>query len=272
MRHSAGEAPLLVVPSLRGADGVDGTTVSFLLAANLKLQKKKEEEEERRRKELEEEDRSVRESLERAQRILDRAASKRKRKKRKKRKLPRCCRRPCDHQRRVPAVSPQTLGIPVVTQRQVPTMHSFILPVQLLDKVFDVPVVVLRQVPGLMGRKTVEVPQLQSIESRRHPFRAAEGDPHGPVYLADHKGSSVAVRCQVVDALIAHVVFDMPVVVQRQVLMVQWTSGFCPYSALSLVRQRIHALRQSTDLWWFAVFSAMLGSTADTNSSSDYGG
>ena len=47
MRHSAGEAPLLVVPSLRGADGVDGTTVSFLLAENLKLQK--EEEKERRR-------------------------------------------------------------------------------------------------------------------------------------------------------------------------------------------------------------------------------
>ena len=49
MRHSAVEAPLLVVPSLRGADGVDGTTVSFLLAENLKLQKKKEEEKERRR-------------------------------------------------------------------------------------------------------------------------------------------------------------------------------------------------------------------------------
>ena len=50
VRHSAGEAPLLVVPSLRGADGVDGTTVSFLLAENLKLQKKEEEEKERRRK------------------------------------------------------------------------------------------------------------------------------------------------------------------------------------------------------------------------------
>ena len=47
VRHSAGEAPLLVVPSRRGADGVDGTTVSFLLAENLKLQK--EEEKERRR-------------------------------------------------------------------------------------------------------------------------------------------------------------------------------------------------------------------------------
>ena len=55
--------------SLRGADGVDGTTVSFLLAANLKLQKEEE---------------SARESLERAQRFLDRATSKRKRKKRKR--------------------------------------------------------------------------------------------------------------------------------------------------------------------------------------------
>ena len=51
VRHSAGEAPLLVVPSLRGADGVDGTTVSFLLAENLKLQGGEEEEERRRERE-----------------------------------------------------------------------------------------------------------------------------------------------------------------------------------------------------------------------------
>ena len=49
-------------------------------------------------------------------------------------------------------------------------MHSFILPVQLLDKVLHMPVVVLRQVPGLMVQKTVEPPQLQSIFSRRIPF------------------------------------------------------------------------------------------------------
>ena len=42
-------APLLVVPTLHGEDSVDGTTVSFLLAENLKL-KKEEEEKERRRK------------------------------------------------------------------------------------------------------------------------------------------------------------------------------------------------------------------------------
>ena len=59
-------------------------------------------------------------------------------------------------------------------------MHSFMLPVQLVDKVLDVPVVVLRQVLRSMVQKTVVVPQLLSIESRRHSFRAAETDPHGP--------------------------------------------------------------------------------------------
>ena len=55
---------------------------------------------------------------------------------------------------------------------------------------------------------------------------------------------------------VAHVVFDMPVVVQRQVLMVQLTSGLSPYSALSLVRQGIDALRQSTELFEVAhIFS-----------------
>ena len=40
-----------MVPSLRGADGVDGTTVSFLLAENVKLQKEEEEKERRRKRE-----------------------------------------------------------------------------------------------------------------------------------------------------------------------------------------------------------------------------
>ena len=66
---------------------------------------------------------------------------------------------------------------PVVTQRQVPTEHSFILPVQLLDKVLDMPVVVLRQVLRFVVQKAVVVPQLQSIEGRRHSFRSAEADP-----------------------------------------------------------------------------------------------
>ena len=53
VRHSAGDAPLLVVPSLRAAGGVDGATVSFLLAENLKLQKEEEEKERRREAEHE---------------------------------------------------------------------------------------------------------------------------------------------------------------------------------------------------------------------------
>ena len=61
--------------------------------------------------------------------------------------------------------------------------------------------------------------------------------PHGPDYSTDHRDSTVAARCQVVDALIAHVVLDMPVVEQRQLLMVQMTSRLSPYSALSLVRR-----------------------------------
>ena len=80
-------------------------------------------------------------------------------------------------------------------------------------------------------------------------LRSAEADPHGPDFSAAHGVSPVAVRCQVVDALVAHVVLYMPVVAQRQLLMVQMTSCLSPYSALSLVRQRIHALRQSMELF-----------------------
>ena len=53
VRHSAGEAPLLVVPALRSDDGVDGPTLRFLLEQDLSLKKKQEEEEEKERKRLE---------------------------------------------------------------------------------------------------------------------------------------------------------------------------------------------------------------------------
>ena len=184
MRHSAEEAPLLVVPSLRGADGVDGTTVSFLLAENLKLQKKEEEKERRRQREVA--------AYEARMLELDRRVFRdepltpeesyawrkwaghlpvptRSKKKRKKKKLPRCarprqgCRRLRDRQRHVPAVR-----ITVVTQRQVPTVHLFMLPIQFLDKVLDMPVVILRQVLRSMVQKTVVVPQLHFIDGRRH--------------------------------------------------------------------------------------------------------
>ena len=149
----------------------------------------------------------------------------RRKKKRKKKKLPRAprprCQRPCVHQRQVPAVWSS-----LVMQRQVPTVHSFILPVQFLDTVFDMPVVVLRQVPGLMVQETVVRPQLPSIVGRRHSLRSAVADPHGPDCSADHRDFSVAVRSQVVDALAVQVV-------------------------------RSHRL-------YISVYSAMLGSTVDT--------
>ena len=47
--YVAAGAPLLMVPTLHNEDSVDSTTVSLLLAENLKLTKK-EEEKERRRK------------------------------------------------------------------------------------------------------------------------------------------------------------------------------------------------------------------------------
>ena len=41
---------------------------------------------------------------------------------------------------------------------------------------------------------------------RRHLFRSAEADPHGPGYSADHRDSPVAVRFSVVDSLVVQVV------------------------------------------------------------------
>ena len=43
VRHSAGDAPLLVVLVLRGDDDVDGTTLRFLLEQYLSLKKQEEE-------------------------------------------------------------------------------------------------------------------------------------------------------------------------------------------------------------------------------------
>ena len=64
-------------------------------------------------------------------------------------------------------------------------LPSFFSQVQFLDKVLDMPVVVLRQVRGSMVQKTGVVPQLQFIEGCRHCFRAADAVSHGPDYSAD---------------------------------------------------------------------------------------
>ena len=245
--YVAAPVPLMSAPLLAdtAAEAVDVKTVHFLLKDALEQLK------ERRNMEAEEEERWM--AQVKAMTVLSRQIP------RKKRKLPRAplprCGRPCAVQRQVPAVQVVHVleGAPASVHRQsvglpccaTGTWSPQCCAEDRLDPTSPVlgqgrcARVVQRQMRGSMVLQTVEVPQLQSIESRPHPFRAAEGDPMVPVYSADHEGSSIAVRCQVVDAFIAHVVLDMPVVVQRQVLMVQMTSGLSPYSVLSLVRQRI---------------------------------
>ena len=58
----------------------------------------------------------------------------------------------------------------------------------------DMPVVILSDAFGQTAQKTVVVPQLQFFVSRRHSFRDAEADPHGPDYSADHRDLAFAVH------------------------------------------------------------------------------
>ena len=51
----------------------------------------------------------------------------------------------------------------------------------------DMPVVILSDAFGQTAQKTVVVPQLEFFVGRRHSFRDAEADPHGPDYSADHR-------------------------------------------------------------------------------------
>ena len=84
-------------------------------------------------------------------------------------------------------------------------------------------------------QNSVLVPQLLFIGGRLPSCRIAEADPHGPDFSAAYGVSPVAVRCQVVDALVAHGVLYMPVVAQRLLLMVQMTSCWSPFSSAELV-------------------------------------
>ena len=111
------------------------------------------------------------------------SGKRRKRKKKRKRKLPRSSfrsssghGRPGDHQRRVPAVQEVRVhGSSYSVHRR---------PLDIL--------VVQREVRGFLVQKTEVVLQLQFIVGRRHFFRAAEADPHGPVCSADFGDSAVA--------------------------------------------------------------------------------
>ena len=54
LRHSSGAGLLLVVPTLRGDDGVDGTTASYLLSVTLSELNKEEEEKARKERKAQE--------------------------------------------------------------------------------------------------------------------------------------------------------------------------------------------------------------------------
>ena len=127
----------------------------------------------------------------------------RKRKKRSKKKLlkaplPRCG-RPCALQRQVPAVESALRSSSSTTcghsccSAETGTQSVLLSPGAVLGP-GRCARVVQRQVRGFMVQQTVVVPQLQFIAGYRHPVSAAEADPHGPDYSADHRDSAVAVR------------------------------------------------------------------------------
>ena len=63
--YVAAGAPLPVVPTLRGDDGVDGTTISFLLKVALQVKKKERRRRQKLEEKEEEEEKKVKEKLER---------------------------------------------------------------------------------------------------------------------------------------------------------------------------------------------------------------
>ena len=147
--YVAAGAPSLVVAPVAAHDELDTAFVQYLLQQSLLARAEEEEareqEEDKRREEavvtrmqrLEAEVMKYA-GRDRSQLQEEEGEEEEKAEDEKTSRAPRPrCRRPCDHQRQVPAVR-----IPVVTQRQVPTVHLFMLPVQFLDKVLDMPVVV----------------------------------------------------------------------------------------------------------------------------------
>ena len=76
--------------------------------------------------------------------------------------------------------------VPVVSQRQVPTVLSFVLQVQFLE-VVDMPVVVQRHVRAASLCR----------QDCQHPCRVAEADPHVSVFSEDHSDCSVLTRWSV---------------------------------------------------------------------------
>ena len=177
-----------------------------------------------------------------------------KRKKQRKKKLPRAprprCRRPCVHQRQVPAVR-----IPVMMQRQVPTVHSFLLPVQFLGTVFDMPVVVLRQVHGFMVQKTVDRPQLQSIHGCRHSLSFRCGSPSwSRLFSRPQRFPSC---CSMVDVPVMWACRVSGAAVEKTFALPQLQLGLFP--RFLVFGSHLFGVRP-----WSTPYSALLGSPVDT--------
>ena len=121
------------------------------------------------------------------------------------------------------------LDIPVVQQRQVPTVLTLL--VQFLGKV-DVPVVVQRQVRGSFLQKTVVCPQLQ-FPGLLHPCRGAVADP-----LVSLCPQTIEfLQLQSIDKVVF--VFLVQVVQVSPVQVVGKTGPISVFTAHCLARQRI---------------------------------
>ena len=99
-----------------------------------------------------------------------------------------------------------------------------------------------RQGYGQTVQNSVLVPQLPFFADRRHPFRAAESVSHGLVWSEDHRAPQLQYVARWSMPLLRMSCLTCPSLCNDR------TSGLSLYSALSLVQQRIHALRQPTEL------------------------
>ena len=116
----------------------------------------------------------------------------------------------------------------VSLRRLLELFHTFLSLVFQRNAWFDGGFLLMRQTTEAFTVHTAENCGVSAVAvrpGRRHLFRSAEADPHGPGCLADHRDSPVAVRFSVVDALVVQVVqVHFPVAAQR----------FFPWSRLSV--------------------------------------
>ena len=103
----------------------------------------------------------------------------------------------------------EVVDIPVVSQRQVPTVLSFVLQVQFLE-VVDMPVVLQRQVRAAAVCR----------QGCQHPCRGAEADPYGSVCSEDHSDSLLQCVDKVVNVLVVRVVQVVPQMLVVEVVQI----------------------------------------------------